>query len=82
MKLSLNPQRINDHNWYYEARGGIAVIHEVRDLMTYALIRTDTIIIPWKKLKRSLSRYKQPDTVKAHRSTRSALAFAKAMERK
>ncbi len=65
MKLSLNPQRINDHNWYYEERAGISVVHEVRDPITNVHIRTDTIVIPWRKLRRSLSRSEQSATVKA-----------------
>jgi hypothetical protein len=53
---SLNPQIIDEHNWYYEEANKIVLIHEVRDLKDGKCIRTDQIEIPWRKLIKSLAR--------------------------
>lgn len=53
---SLNPQKIDDDSWYYEYRGRIEVVHEIRDSATGNYIRTDTIKIPWRKLEKSMKR--------------------------
>ena len=57
-KLSLRPQKIDDHNWYYEEKAHICLIHEVVDEYNN-IIRTDKIKIPWKKLRKSLHRLEQ-----------------------
>lgn len=55
MTLVSSPQDIDKHNWYYEEEAGIEVIHQViRDDGEY--ICTDSIVIPWDSLRRSLSR--------------------------
>ena len=52
--LSPNPQKINDTNWYYEEPGGIEIIHQVHSPGGY--LKTDHILISWKKLRASLRR--------------------------
>lgn len=52
--LSLKPQQIDEHNWYYEHRSYAELVHEVRDRAGY--VRTDMICIPWRKLEASLKR--------------------------
>lgn len=52
---SLNPQSINDDNWYYENKGSIDIIHQVRDNKN-KLIRTDEVRIPFSKLITTLRR--------------------------
>lgn len=53
-KLSREPQTITDGCWYYEDRGGIDLVYEIRDGEEY--LRTDHIKIPWRKLRVSLKR--------------------------
>ena len=55
MGLSNNPQQIDKSSWYYENYSNIEIIHEVRTL-SGALIQTDNIKIPWRKLLSSLKR--------------------------
>lgn len=57
MKLSLKPQTVSDSCWYYEERKGIQIIYEIRDKNTDAYIRTDQILIPWRKIIASVKRY-------------------------
>jgi hypothetical protein len=66
--LSNNPQEIDKYNWYYEGDKGIELIHEVRkqsrDFVTGKVtlgdyIRTDHIIIPWRKLKATMKRFER-----------------------
>lgn len=54
-KLSNKPQDIDKGNWYYEEPCGIDVVHEVYDTGEY--IRTDHILIPWRKLAVTMKRY-------------------------
>lgn len=54
MTLSLDPQNINEHNWYYEEKKGICIVHEV--IQRGECVQADTFTIPWKKLKQSLIR--------------------------
>jgi hypothetical protein len=58
MKLSNNPQNVNDDVWYYEEKKGILI---------YANQPGDfPIFIPWEMLKKSLARknYKKPNKKK------------------
>lgn len=55
MKLSDNPQEIDKHNWYYEHKTGIEVIHEI--YMDGVYQQTDHIKIPWSKLRNSVRRF-------------------------
>jgi hypothetical protein len=59
MSISLGPQHIDGHNWYYEYQGHILLIHEVLDKHG-AVERTEEIKIPWRKLLRSLARRGKP----------------------
>lgn len=52
--VSLNPQNINAHTWYYEYDTFIEVIYEVFETDRY--IKTVHIKIPWRKLRASLKR--------------------------
>lgn len=59
--LSLKPQGVTDELWYYEEPRGIEIIHEIRvaDHLTGTLsryVRTDHILIPWRKIRASLRR--------------------------
>jgi hypothetical protein len=51
---SLAPQNIDEHNWYYEEKKGIVIVHEVMEKARY--IRTDQFVIPWAKLRKSVKR--------------------------
>jgi hypothetical protein len=53
--LREKPINLDEHNWYYEDKGGIDVIHEIRD-EEGNYYRTDHIKIPWKKLLESVKR--------------------------
>jgi len=56
---SLEPQTINDQNWYYEYPTYLLLVHEVRrDDGTH--IRTDTVKIYWRKIEASLARRHKP----------------------
>lgn len=52
---SLNPQKINEFIWYYEYRGGIDLIMEIRD-NNGNYIRTDRARISKRQLIKSLGR--------------------------
>ena len=54
MASSNDPQNIDEHNWYYEEKKGISIIHEV--IRHGKVVQSDEIVIPWKKLKQSLIR--------------------------
>jgi len=54
MALSNDPQNIDEHNWYYEEKKGIYIVHEV--IQRGDCVQSDKIIIPWKNLKQSLIR--------------------------
>lgn len=54
--LSCEPQSLGKHDWYYEEKNHLTLIHEVRDLKTGEYIRTDQIKIPWAKMFRSIRR--------------------------
>ena len=54
--LSDKPQDLGEHDWYYEEKKNITLVHEVLDLKTGAYIRTDQIKIPWPKMFRSIHR--------------------------
>jgi polyphosphate kinase 2 (PPK2 family) len=55
MMLSLKPQHINLHNWYYETQKGIEIIHEGRDA-NGKLICSEIFTITWNKIANSLKR--------------------------
>lgn len=54
-KLSNRPQKINETSWYYEERGGLTIVQEVRklngDYVTTVMTR-----VPWAKIRKSLGR--------------------------
>jgi len=52
MALSLEPQEIDEHNWYYEEKKGIFIVHEV--IQYGNCVQADTFTIPWKNIKQSL----------------------------
>lgn len=54
--LSDQPQDLGEHDWYYEERKHLTLVHEVLDLKTGEYIRTDQIKIPWAKMFRSIHR--------------------------
>jgi hypothetical protein len=51
-RLSAKPQKISEDCWYYEDKRGIDLIYEIRVNGKY--IRTDSIIIPFGMIKRSM----------------------------
>ena len=53
---SLNPQRIDEHNWWYEEPLSVTLVHEVVDPVTGVHMRTDQIDIPAARLAKSLER--------------------------
>lgn len=46
-EYSLEPQVIDDLNWYYEDKSGIIMVHEIRK-PNGAYVSTDMFTIPWK----------------------------------
>jgi hypothetical protein len=54
-ELSLEPQNITSELWYYEQKKGILIVHRITNKDRY--IRTDQILIPWKKILASVDRY-------------------------
>jgi hypothetical protein len=56
---SVAPQNIDEHNWYYEEKDGIEIIHQV-SAGGMDCVRTDSIFIPWERL---------TDTVRRHWGT-------------
>lgn len=57
---SLKPQHVRDIDWYYEYPTYCLIVHEVKNKTTGAHIRTDSIQIPWRMLKRSIERSYKP----------------------
>lgn len=57
---SLEPQQVREIDWYYEYPTYCLIVHEVKDKKTGAHIRTDSIQIPWRMLKRSIERSYKP----------------------
>lgn len=57
---ALEPQHVRKIDWYYEYPTYCLIVHEVRDPKTDAFIRTDSIQIPWRMLKRSIARSYKP----------------------
>ena len=55
MPASLDPQKVTATDWYYEERGHMLFVHEVRSAAG-EWIRTDQIKIPWRKIEASLKR--------------------------
>lgn len=58
MKLSLDPQHINENNWYYETKKGIEIIHQMRNIHGN-MICNEIFTIPWKKIENSLKRWRK-----------------------
>jgi hypothetical protein len=56
-QLDLNPHTINDNVWYYQEPKGLRLVHEIFNNGVY--VRTDQIIISWKRIKVALSRYEK-----------------------
>lgn len=50
--LSLNPQNISEHEWYYEEPSGVNVVVELPKFGN-----TIQVVIPWRKMVKSVSRY-------------------------
>lgn len=57
---ALEPQHVGSTDWYYEYPTYCLIVHEVRDKKTGDFIRTDSIKIPWRMLKRSVERFYKP----------------------
>lgn len=55
--ISRKPQNITKEVWYYEEKGHIELLHEIRVDGNY--VRTDHIKIPKWRLKRSLKRMEE-----------------------
>lgn len=55
MTGSLKPQKIGENDWYYEEKGHLLLVHEVRS-ESGQWMRTDQIKIPWRKIEASLMR--------------------------
>jgi hypothetical protein len=56
-RLSLNPQAVGEHVWYYEEPGGLDLIVEVRD-NGGSHLRTDHYRIPWSRVAKSVDRWR------------------------
>ena len=54
-RLSLDPHEITPDVWYYEDPKGIELVHRITVKGIY--IRTDSIVIPWRKIEASFKRY-------------------------
>lgn len=52
---SLTPQEVTENNWYYEQKGHLLFVHQVRD-KDGAFVQTDQVKIPWRKIEASLKR--------------------------
>ena len=52
--LSRKPQNITKELWYYEEKGGFNIVHEIRESGRF--IRTDQILISWRKILNSVKR--------------------------
>ncbi len=51
----LEPQHIDEHNWYYEYPTHLLLVHEVhKSDGTY--IKTDTVKLYWRKIETSMKR--------------------------
>jgi hypothetical protein len=59
MTRSRAPQNIDDQNWYYENQTHLLLVHEVRK-EDGTHIRTDSIKVPWRKIRASLERVGKP----------------------
>lgn len=54
MAGSREPQDLGRHDWYYEEKTHLLLVHEVYKDGEY--VRTDQVKIPWRKIKRSIDR--------------------------
>jgi hypothetical protein len=52
--LSMFPQQITDDCWYYEEPKGLVIMHRIYAHNIY--LKTDRIVIPWSKIRKSLNR--------------------------
>lgn len=59
MTRSRAPQDIDKQNWYYENQTHLLLVHEVRK-EDGTHIRTDSVKIPWRKIRASLERVGKP----------------------
>ena len=55
MTLKDDPMKIDEHNWYYEEKKGISLVHEVCG-GDDKVLGTVIIDIPWKRLLESVKR--------------------------
>ena len=55
MGLSRKPQDLKEDWWYYEVPKGIEIYHEIKTI-SEGYIKTDSILIPWDKIRKSLKR--------------------------
>jgi|GEM_PF-6817435 hypothetical protein len=56
IRHSIAPQNIDEHNWYYEEKDGVEIIHQVTS-GPQNRVRTDSILIPWDKLTDTMRRH-------------------------
>lgn len=49
------PQNLSEYDWYYEQRGHLLLVHQVRT-KDGAFVQTDQVKIPWRKIAASLKR--------------------------
>ncbi len=54
MAITLAPQNVDRHTWYYEERKGLLVVREVRGKDGY--VCTEQFVIPWKMVAASVKR--------------------------
>lgn len=54
----LVPINLSKTDWYYAEKTHLLLIHQVRDGLTGAYLRTDQIKIPWRKIEASLKQVK------------------------
>lgn len=60
MRLTNEPQDVDRHNWFYEQKDGILVVHEAVD-GNGTWTKTDQFIIPWRELKISMKPLANPN---------------------
>ncbi len=68
MARSLEPQHVTDSDWFYENKGHMLFVHEVRD-KAGLYVQTDQIKIPWRKIEASLKRVRASKRRASQRGT-------------
>lgn len=59
--VTSEPQTVTKHLWYYEEPRGLLMVYEIRDA-TGGYIRSDQILIPWRKVLASVKRFQSTRT--------------------